>query len=91
MLREGRVDALDRPWSGLPSEAGDKVCLEDREVALWKERREPEVVGRPGVSWEPESEVEEVVERFPASGSGLLRGIMRGLGAAEGFSLAARL
>jgi hypothetical protein len=101
MLREGRgadVDVLQRPWSavGLLLSEGE-ACLEE---VLWKERRELEVAGRGrgGVSWvaeaeAPESEVEElVVEMLPGvSRSGLLRGAIRGLGAAEGFSLAARL
>lgn len=101
VLREGcgaDVDELQRPWSavGLLLSEGE-ASLEE---VLWKERRELEVVGRGrgGVSWAaeaeaPESEVEELlVERLPlVSGSGLLRGAIRGLGAAEGFSLATRL
>ena len=50
MLWEGRGAAgLQRPWSVvglLLPETGDNACLEEREVVLWKERREPEVVGR---------------------------------------------
>jgi hypothetical protein len=74
---------------------------DERENVLWKERRELDVVGRGsggGVSVEgdvPEREVEEVAVDSPLlapiSGSGLLRGINRGLGACDGFWLATRL
>lgn len=67
---------------------------------LWRDRSELEVLGRGngGVSWvvgwdAPESEVDEVAAEMLLSpvSSGLLRGASRGLGAADGFALAARL
>lgn len=102
----GADEVLKRPRSGVGLLLSESVFgwgVDEREWVLGKERREAEVVGRGrgGVSCVevvgelPEREVVEVAaEMLPevaGSKSGLLRGARRGLGAADGFSLAARL
>lgn len=94
-LRRRRSRELTPGTSGrgiLRDPRGALGVSDGEEVLVLTERREPAVVGRTGVSWgtEPEREVDEVAgERV--SGSGLLRGMMRGLGAVEGLWLAVRL
>lgn len=102
----GADEVLKRPLSGVGLLLSESVFgweVDEREWVLWKERREAEVVGRGrgGVSCVevvgelPERDVVDVAAEIlllpPVSTSGLLRGASRGLGAADGFSLAARL